>query len=158
MFWSWKVRLEKEIENVQASEMDSIYIIQAHTDLRPRKIVDNLIASAGNEPRLTLSMIWDTLINRFGSSHKVADDLLMRISAFPAIKTVKQVSALEDLLDLCRIVEANIPHCRELYQMNLSCGMKRVWEKLPDFLQQRWRKAWHTYETATCQNPHFMFS
>lgn len=155
LFWSWKVRLEKEIQGVNASDMDIIYIIQSHTSGRPRAIVDNLIASAGHEPRLTLSRIWDTLTTRFGSSHKVANDLLMRINAFPAIKTVRQISSLEDLLDLCRIIEANIPHCQELYQMNLSCGMKKVWEKLPDFLQQRWRKTWYTYETATCQNPHF---
>ena len=39
--------------------------------------------------------------------------------------------------------------------MNLSCGMKMVWEKLPEFLQQRWRKTWHHIQATTCQPPYF---
>ena len=142
--------------NSQLSATDSIYVIQVHTSNRPRAVVDNLLASSLGIPEITLDTIWETLISRFGTSYRLAEDLLAKVSSFPAIKSTQQLHLLEDLLDLCRIINSNIPNCTELQQMNLSCGMKKTWEKLPDNLQQRWRKTWYDFEHATGYEPQFV--
>jgi hypothetical protein len=132
-----------------------MYAIQAHTSQRPLKIVENLIACGGPDSSRTVSLIWKTLEERFGSSAKLSDELMARVTSFPIMKSANQTRLLEDFLDLCRILEANINQCRELEQLNLSCGMQKVYCKLPEFMQNRWREKWHDYETATGYPPVF---
>ena len=154
-FWSWKSRMQRDIEEAELSAIDSLCVLQKNTINRPRKIIDNLIAS-GASADATLDLVWNTLTSRFGSSYKLADEMFGKIDSFPVVKSPKtQLSLLEDFLDLSRLIEVNIPHSKELQQMNLSSGIGKMLDKLPEFLHERWRSHWYKFNNFTGEDPDF---
>ena len=154
-FWAWKKRMQHAIHEAGLASIDALSVIQRNTSNRPKTIVDNLIASNAC-PDTTLELVWETLTSRFGSHHRLAEEMFSKIERFPCIKSLKnQTTLLEDLLDLCRLINANIPHSNELNSLNYPSGMYKILDKLPEYAHDRWRTYWHQFECDTGRDPDF---
>ena len=99
--------------------------------------------------------IWTNLERRFATSERIAEGLFRKINDTAPIKNNSQFHKLEDLLDICKIINSSIPSCPELSVFNLRHGMKSVWEKLPDHFQVQWRSRYFRHEEETGFPPDF---
>ena len=71
----------------------------------PRRVISNHIASTGFVSQSDVSDLWEILINRYGSTHRIADELQQKISNFPAIKGNDIGDQLNDMYCLCKMVQ-----------------------------------------------------
>ena len=148
LFHSWANNLKNEMKNINLSALDEIKVLDNNTSGRPHQLVRNYAAAGSINPEGTLRQIWTALYKQFGSNLKVAASLESKLEAFPSIKSVNESSKLYDLAELCRIIECNLHNCPELQYFNLARGLRSIWLKLPDMLQNKWRAVGHDYEAT----------
>jgi hypothetical protein len=153
-FWCWYHQLERRLHECEAGALDSIHILKANTEGRPNKIVTTHLLAGASRPKDTLHRLLDELKTRFGSNSLVSGALLDKVSAFPQLKS-NQTERMEDLLDLCMVIQANMDFCGELSLFNLQKGMKIVYSRLPDAYQMQWRKQLFYLEEKQKRSPIF---
>ena len=147
-FNSWKMFLTNRMRCVELTPIDSIAILSANTGGEPHKVVEQYKLSMGYDPQVTLDRIWAALHRKFGSYIQVCAALSSRIDSFPVIRPPNVTDKLSELVDICRVIELNMEGNPELYIYNLSSGQHKIWSKLPDRLQQKWRTRGHEYSAS----------
>ena len=60
---------------------------------------------------------------------------------------------MEDLLSLCKVMQANMGMCPDLRILELQQGMRDVWEKMPEAFITRWRIVFTSHENKTGSCP-----
>lgn len=146
-YWAWINLIRNKIKDLNLDAIDVITILEANTTGRPQKLVHDFLAAAGPNSIAALQKIWTELHERFGSGQRIANGLRTKLDSFPIIQFMHQGEKLQDLLDLCRIVECNMTSCHELQDLNQASGLRPVWTKLPEPIQNKWRFYGHEYET-----------
>ena len=141
---SWVMLFENKIKGLPLNSLDIISILEANTIGDPRSLIQNYLAAGAACPDETLKKIWNALHKQYGSAVKVSQSMQNKLHALHAIRSYNSRSKLQELLDLCRLIEVNIPSNPELQLFNLSSGQKQVWSKLPDWMQRKWRSRAHS--------------
>ena len=77
---------------------------------------------------------------------QVSSSLVKKVKEFPLVKGSNQNKQLRDLLHLCRLIDSYMSVCNELRIFNLASGLRDIWSKLPDHLQNKWRTYGNEYE------------
>ena len=111
-------------------------------------MITQLLAATGEVTQREVDEVWDNLIYRYGSSQRIAEELLSQIENFKPIDSTNQGSQLQKLHDLCKVVLYNQTRCPELKIMDLCTGLKAVRAKLPEYIQREWAKVGHSYEES----------
>ena len=62
---------------------------------------------------------------------------------------------MDNLLSICRSIQANMARCPDLRYLETQQGMKEVWTKLPESFISRWRKEVTTSERNSGYTPSF---
>ena len=96
-----------QLMEAEAGPLDSLYILQANTTGRAKKIVSVHLVTCIHDPAKSLQLAWEALKQRFGSDVVVATSAMQKLESFPQIRSPSQVSAMEDfrdLLGMCRLI------------------------------------------------------
>jgi len=151
-FHAWKKQIQLRLLETDCSALDSLYILKANTKAEPRRVVESYI-NVGIDHVSALDKTWTELKKRFGSNILVSDTFLRKLKSFPNIRNVYHTSRMIELRDLCKQIQANMDQCSELKILELQSGMRIVWEKFPENFQNRWQRAWGTYERKYGMSP-----
>lgn len=156
-FFTWSALLQNRMSGVELSAMDQISVLKANTIGEANKLVENFLAAASSDPTSALKIIWEKLKQRYGSSEHVANNLRKRLCEFPVIRSDDDFSKrLRELEDLCLVVNAHMGVVPSLQSLNFGDGLWLVKGKLPEFLQNRWRKVGTQYKAMNeGQHPPF---
>lgn len=152
---AWFRVLKNRMKNLSLDAMDVITILSASTEGEPHRMIQNLLAAVGDDPQATLDLMLYSLYNRFGSDIRISSSLKKQLAVFPLVKPPNIKDKLRDLTDLCRIVLVNQTNNRELMVFNSSDDQRVVWQKLPEWLQAKWRSRGHEYMMRNCESPPF---
>ena len=147
-FWPWYSKMINYINSLTLSPLHTLQLFETHCRGGAQKYISNKLASTGE---VTVEDVEDTirgLISRYGSTQRITSELLTKIDAFPAVKGPNIGDQLLNLQDLCCIISYNMKKCPELQALNLSSGLRPLRTKLPDFLQNEWRRCGQSYEDS----------
>ena len=147
-FWPWYSKMINYINSLSLSPLHILQLFETHCRGGAQKYISNKLASTGE---VTVEDVEDTikgLISRYGSTQRITSELLAKIDAFPAVKGPNIGDQLLNLQDLCCIISYNMKKCPELQALNLSSGLRPLRTKLPDFLQNEWRRCGQGYEDS----------
>ena len=97
-----------------------------------------MTVGAGN-PDQALQDCWQRLWDRYGSDGRITESLLAKLEKIPPIKYTNQTDKLEELLALCKMINCNMCTSPDLQFFNTTYGIKRIFFKLPERLQDSWR-------------------
>jgi len=142
---SWYLLLQNRMKDVNLSPLDVITILLANTGGEPNSRIRDYLAAGAADPERTLQKIWSMLLKEYGASVKVCQAIQKNLDGIQNIRPPNVKIKLKDLVHACRIIEANMPTNTELQIFNLSSGQKKVWTKLPDYLQRKWRSRGFKY-------------
>ena len=145
-FLSWVRMMQNELHNVTVNSIDTIKVLLLNTSGEPHDLIQDHFVAGAAHPDRALDKIWRSLHQRFGSNTKVTSSLLKRVDDFVEIKSANQGKRLQELLHLCELTHSYMDACHELQIFNLSQGLRKLWTKLPENLQSRWRKYGNDFE------------
>ena len=147
-FWPWIGKLRNYITDLELSPLQTLQLLESNCVGDPQKMISRTLASTGEVSSDIVNRVYDRLIQRFGSSQRIAAELFKKIEAFPVVQGINIGAQLEDLHDLCRVIEYNQSRCTELKVLDLASGLQIIRSKLPDFIQLQWRQYGQTFEDA----------
>ena len=140
----WWTSLKNRMDPLKLEPLDVIDILEAHTEGQPHQVVHTFSCAVGKNPGQALTTILCELERRFGSNTEVADGLLKRLESQPKIQggeaDPRVAYSLRELSDLCLIISQHIDFIPDLSILNLNIGLSRVRQKLPTFIDNKWRK------------------
>ena len=145
-FWSWIQQINNRVEHLNLEPIDYIQVLESNCVGEPKNIIANFMSSCGRIDKIKLREMSDILVERFGSSSRISKELLSKLKESPVIKYPNIDKPLRDLVDLCKLVEFNMRSTPELQFLNIANGAELVREKLPNFLQDKWRVFGQRYE------------
>ena len=144
-FDSWMLALNNRSAGIPLSPFDKLQVLEANTTGEPQKIVKKYMILCARDPSTGLSRCLCALKKKFGSNILVANSLNARLESFQQIKSAHHSKRLTELLDLCEHIELSMPSCNELSIYNTSLGIRKIWLKLPESLQNSWRSVCDNY-------------
>lgn len=157
-FWPWIQQIKNRTEYLTLTPGEYMQIMESNSVGEPKRVIQQFISSCGTIDANKAHEIFSNLVERFGSSSKITKDLLHTLSEFPPINNQNVEESLRSLLDLCRLMEFNMRDTPELQFMNIAQGVELVRQKLPKFLQDRWRSYGQDFEDKNnCQHPPFSY-
>ena len=106
------------------------------------------LSSTGQVTDEVVQEVWQNLYGRYETSNNIAEQLLDKLEKFSIIRGANLGIQFQQLHDLCKIINFNIPKCPELQIMNIEIETKYARVKLPDYLQLEWRKWVQNYESS----------
>ena len=145
-FFAWKSLLENELQYVELNSIDTIKVLMANTTGEPLNIIKDLFNAGAANPDMALKNIWKALHQQFGTSTQVASALQKQIEDSPNLKSMSQGKKLRELLHLCHLIQSYMNSCQDLQWYNLPAGIRKIWLKLPDPIQNRWRSVANDFE------------
>ena len=145
-FWGWIDQIKTQIVGLSLSPSEILNIIESNCTDAPKNMITSFKAALGVIDEVSFQKIWDTLVERFGSTQETARQLMEKLKKFPQVKGTNTGRLLRDLHDLCIIIEFNKARCPELAILDLSSGCRHVVEKLPGFLIDKWCTHGQNYE------------
>lgn len=151
-FWSWFGRIKQKINSVQLDPLHILLLLQENTTGPPKKMIKDHILARGEITHQDVSEICRLLKQRYGSSSKISEELMIKLKHFPQVKDHNQGIQLQALYDLCKIINFNIPHNAELQLLNIAEGLKIIRSKLPEKIQEEWRQFGQAYKSANCDS------
>ena len=143
-FHRWWTSLQNRMQPLNLHPVDVIDVLESHTEGPPNDVVNTFSCSLGNRPAQALETIVDELKRRFGSPCEVSNGLFKRLHGFPKIRGSESDSRvalkLRELSDLCLVFLPHVDIIPDLAILNLNVGLSQVREKLPGFVDNRWRR------------------
>ena len=156
-FWSWIGQIKGRIEGLSLTPLQILHLLETYTTGAPKQMIHNHLVSTGMITNRDVQEVWITLVERYGTSSKIASQLLDKLKQFPSVSGINSGEQLNELYDLCKIIEFNLPNCQELQKMNTSEGTEFVRAKLPVHMQIEWRRQGQHFENAAGYHPPFSY-
>ena len=132
-------------------------ILHANTAGKAQKLIETHMDIGGADPSQTLSNVWTALYEQFGSGTRIAQSLLTKLTGFPVLRSMNDIDKVRELISLCQLILCNISVSQELETFNLAQGTCMVWNKLPTFLKNAWRRFVHKMENRNSHPPFQLF-
>ena len=145
-FWSWVGQLDSYIGPLNLNPMKTLQLISSYCIGEPQKMISRHLAAVQLVTEQDVTEVWENLSYRFGSSQGITRELLQKVRDFKAIQGQNLGDQLLDLYDLCKVILHNIPRCPDLFNMNLASGREELRRKLPERIQNEWRKVGQAHE------------
>ena len=138
-YHAWLKVMERKMSGLSLDPWDVLTVLYENTTGKPRKMIENFMNSGAANPDLTLRNVWNSLHEQFGTGNRIATAIFTMLDSFPIIRSPHNTDKLGDLINICHIIAANMTVAEELQIFNLSLGIRKIWIKLPDTLQNGWR-------------------
>jgi len=155
LFHSFINRVNNAVRDLPLSPNEVIRVLEAQTDGRPLRIIQSQLLLGAQNPAKALYCIEKELIRRFGSGIHIVHSLYSKLDAFPPIKSVYAIDQLDDLVELAMLILVNMPTMAELSEFNHSLGVRRLFDKLPEPFQNKWRSFVNEYYKHNVEHPPF---
>lgn len=85
-FMTWITALKHRMDNIKASPMDRIDVLEAQSTGEVRRAIQTYRSMYGFDPAVALDLIVKTLCKRFGSPRIIAHELKSQLTDFPHIR------------------------------------------------------------------------
>ena len=154
-FWPWFTKMEGFIQELNLSPLNILQLLESHCKGSPQRYISDRLAATCEVTETEVQHTVRGLITRFGSTQKITSELFAKIDAFPAIRGSNCGDQLNNLYDLCCIISYNMRQCPELQAFHLASGLKSIRSKLPEFLQNEWRRCGQRHEDEYGHHPPF---
>ena len=151
---AWLSGLNNKTDGLNLSNLDKLLILKANTVKEPQRLVEDYISS-GMNPSEALPQLLHELKKEFGSSVLIANSLNHQVNSFMPIKSTHQTDRLKELVRLCKYIEINMNNTEELTIFNTVEGIKKVWLKLPEPMQNQWLSISEEHISRYDRNPPF---
>ena len=138
-FNSWMNNLNNRTSGIPLSPWDKLLILEANATKEPLRVIQKHILIGGVNPTAAFTNALEDLRERFGSEVRIANELIRQLESIEQIKSNHQTHKLNDLLDVCEQIQANLAFTDELSVFNTSYGSRQIWQKLPESMQNSWR-------------------
>ena len=159
IYRGWMRSLQHRMKPLQLSSMDVMDVLEAHTVGPPRELVRTFRTAYCSEPEEALKVIYDKLERRSGDDVVVASILRKRLMSFPGIVGIEGdsvvASKLRMLSDLCQLVLSNMNAVTDLQTLNHASGLEPIRDKLPSFVNNKWRQMKSSYFANHGSHPTF---
>ena len=144
---------------MKISPCEMLTILHANTAGKAQKIIETHMDIGGAYPSQTLSNDWTALYEQFGSGTRIAQFLFTKLNSFPVLRSMNDTDKVRELISLCQLILCNIGVSQELETFNLTQGTCMVWNILPTFLKNVWRKfvSEHKMENRNSHPPFQLF-
>ena len=157
-FHTWVAQVNTRIMGLDLSPLEVMHALESNSVGTVKRTIQTFMSSCGALNQDTLNLLWKNLAERYGSSYKIAEELISKLEKFPKIPSNDPGNQLLELHDLCRVILNHMNHdptnpYSELNVLNYADGMRRVRGKLPDFLQDKWRQFGQKFENDHFGNP-----
>ena len=158
-FSQWYTTLNKRILECgqECDSLDAINIIIANTAGEVKETVKRLLSAGISDPDCTLSRIWETIHERFGSTDDLSDSLINQLENLKAVGNVTDIKGLHNVLDTCSIVESHMLVYPDLRFLNFKRGLQIVLDVLPERIRTRWKERSFQYRNNTGIDADFSF-
>ena len=159
LYHDWIVSLGHHMEPLNISAYDKIDILLANTSGAPHEMIKTFKIAHRFDPDRAFNVIVSKLKERYGDEQQIARELKLKLQQFPVIKgsesDTSTASKLRELSDLCIIVKSHMEDIRDLNYYNLPSGIEEIRDKLPHFINTRWRSERAKYEQKYVFAPDF---
>ena len=147
--------MEGSIQELNLSPLNILQLLESHCKGSPQRCISDRLAATGEVTETEVQHTVRGLVTHFGSTQKITLELFAKIDAFPAIRGSNCGDQLNNLYDLCCIVSYNMCQFPELQAFHLASGLKSIRSKLPEFLQNKWRRCGQRHEDEYGHHPPF---
>ena len=139
-FWSWVEQIKTVLQKYPqpVSPVTVLSVLQSNCSDGPNSTIKNFLAAAGSPTNDLVNEVWNLLIERYGSSDTIAEQLMSKLKKFPNISERAAGEKLREFHDLCSIAKFNQSNCSDLSHLNSRSGLQFLKEKLPPKLQSEW--------------------
>ena len=146
LFQAFLHQLNSKMKGIPLDPWETICILEVHTSGKPQQIVRSYMINGSANPSESLRNIEEELLQRFGCGIRVANTIIQKIESLSPIRNVYNSDKLDQLLEICKLIDTNMSTIPELQQFNNSTGIQRLWSKLPDQFQNSWRSVYNDYK------------
>lgn len=159
LYRSWIVALNHRMSNPQLAPLDAIDVLEAHTTGKPRHVVTTFKATYSHNPDEALKVILRKLETRFGIDTEIACSLRDKLHACEIITGSQSdpnvAGKLCNFSDLCQIVSSYVQNTYDLQTLNYASGLEPIRQKLPEFINNKWRSIKTNYIDMNGIHPPF---
>ena len=159
LFLSWWNSLQARTIPLNPSPMDMLDILESHTVGPPNDLVKLYKTVHLSDPSQALHQVTEKMKKRYGNVDEISNNLRYQLSSFPIIKgneTSNYVGLiLRDLADLCLLVHSQMNSVPDLQTLNYATGLNFIREKLPDFINSKWRQFKADFTESNGEHPPF---
>ena len=149
----WVTELHQRTEGLDLTAADILRLLKADTTGAPNKLIENVIDSSGHDSARTLNVLWMKLYERFGAPMHVLNSIEKMVKNLAPARYPNQ-NHLDEVLQVCSIIELNMGNIEELKHFNSATGLQQIWLKLPDIIRSHWQKYVHDHRKRHCgQHP-----
>ena len=138
------------MEPLNISAYDKIDILLANTSGAPYEMIKTFKIAHRFDPDRAFNVIVSKLKERYCDEQQIARELKLKLQQFPVIKgsesDTSTATKLRELSDLCIIVKSHMEDIRDLNYYNLPSCIEEIRDKLPHFINTRWRSERAKYE------------
>ena len=158
-YHAWVNTITHRTSGLKIAPWEMLTILHANTAGKAQKLIETHMDIGGADPSQTLSNVWTALYEQFGSGTRIAQSLLTKLNGFPVLRSMNDMDKVRELISLCQLILCNISVSQELETFNLAQGTCMVWNKLPTFLKNAWRKfvSEHKMENRNSHPPFQLF-
>ena len=100
-FWPWAGKIQSHVKELNLTPLQHLLLLETYTSKEPQVMISNRLASTGEVTTLVVQEVWDALVQGYGSSHKISEQLIQKLDQFPTIKGPNQGDSLQSFHDLC---------------------------------------------------------
>ena len=111
----------------------------------PHLPITSRLSTTGVLDEALVAIVWNELIERFGSQKVASSQQLLKLRYFPTLKSPILSEQLYGFADLCYITASLSPHCPDLRVLDFAVGLIDLVRKLPTFVQHLWDKLQFEY-------------
>ena len=144
--------MNRKMSGLNLDPWDILTALYENTSGKPRKLLEGYMYTGAVNPHQTLHDAWNALHEQFASGSRIAISITKKVESFPVCKWINP-EKLNELLNLCHVISVNLPIATELQIYNLPYGMRLIWSKLPDVLQNQWRTYSADFRQSNLGNP-----
>ena len=146
-FRAWKASFKSATEDLELTAAQELNLVMKWLGEKSSRTIAPLRAVNIENPQIGLQMVWETLEKRYGSAEVIEDNLLTRLETFPKFNT-KDREKLQQLSYLLLEVrtEKDTGMYKGLAVLDSAKGLRKMVEKLPYPLQERWMRVGSSYK------------
>ena len=109
-FWAWIDQITSKLGVIQSTPSEIVHIMRSKSSGGPQVLIDSYVSAVsvpGEAGKVAFGKLWSTLIERYGSTTRIYDEIMGRFDDLPMIHQKNMEVALQSLFDVCEIAQSN---------------------------------------------------
>lgn len=150
-YWNFIRAFDNTVGNVESSDAAKLARLLMYCEGRARRTIEGCSVM---EPSAGYRYARKMLKDRFGDNFTISEAWIQKVVHGDQIRGTDSL-ALRDFSDDIKLCQETLKAMDMINEIDTQRSIVRVVEKLPNFLQARWRKQATSYKRIYGQYPHF---